>query len=555
MRRAGGRAGGWAAGLLGLLVLFAVGPIGVMVAQALAGIGPQAFGLLAEARDALWNSVRISLGAAALAVALGTPLSLLLYRTDLPLRGVLRAVFLLPAAIPPFIWGMGWISLASPRAGFLNQVFGAGTFNPYGAAGIAFVLGVAGLPLVLLPGAAAMRRIDPALEDAARIHGAGPLGALWRITLPLALPSLSSGGVMVFLLAASAFGVPYMLGIAATPPTPVLTTRIYAELLIGGAERPDRALLLAGVLLLLAVPALLAGRFLGRAGRVRLSSGKGLAERAVSLGRLRAPLAVVVALGAFALVLLPLFAVLLTSFQRTFGAPLDAGHLTLSNWTAVMGSARTLQAAATSLVLATGAGLGIAALGLWVARVARRGAVGQVIDAFAALPSAVPGTVLAIALLVAYAQDWRLVVFGRWAFVLALAGSLWMLLVAYVAKYLVIGSRGLSEAIAQLDPSLEESARIFGAGPLQAFRDAALPALWPALTAAALLGFLTCATEITLSVLLVPPGRDVLGTLLFELQSYADPPAASVLASAVALLVLAAQGAAALVAKAGAQRS
>lgn len=537
----------WGLALLALLVPFAVGPIGILIARAIAALGPTAFGILAEARDALWNSARIALGAAGLAVALGTPLSLLLYRADLPLRGPLRALFLLPAAIPPFIWGMGWLSLASPKSGFLNQLLGAGTFNPYGAAGIAFVEGLAGLPLVLLPGAAALRRIDPALEDAARISGAGPLRALLTTTLPLALPSLLSGGVMVFLLAASAFGVPYMLGIAATPPTPVLTTRIYGELLMGGPERLDRALLLSGELLALALPALWAGRQLGRAGRVRLSSGKGLAERPVALGRWRVPLAAGVSVIAAAVVILPLGAVFLTSIQKTFGAPLNAEHLTLSHWKGVLGSPRTVQAAATSLVLALGAGLAIAGFGLWTALVGRASRWGRPVEALAALPSAVPGTVLAIALVVTYAKDVRLVLLDRVAFVLALSGSLWMLLVAYVAKYLVLGARGLSEGLAQLDPSLAESARIFGAGPFRAFRDAALPLLRPAMAAAVLLGFLTCATEITLSVLLIPPGRDVLGTLLFELQSYADPPAASVLASAVALLVLAAQGALAVV--------
>ncbi|HLL84835.1 MAG TPA: iron ABC transporter permease, partial [Longimicrobium sp.] len=479
----------------------------------------------------------------------GAPLALLLYRTDLPLRGLFRAVLLLPAAIPPFIWGMGWLSLASPRSGFLNQLFGAGTFDPYGAGGIAFVMGLAGLPLVLLPAAAALGRIDPSLEDAARISGAGPLRALFTTTLPLAAPSILSGGVMVFLFAASAFGVPYMLGIAASPPTPVLTTRIYGELLMGGAERMDRALLLSGVLLGLALPALWAGRVLGRAGRVRLASGKGLASRPVALGRWRAPLGGAVALVAVGLVLLPLGAVFLTSIQRTFGAPLDPGHLTLSHWAQVLRHPRTLQAGGTSLLLAAGAGGAIAVIGLWAALVGRSSRVGRAVEGLAALPSAVPGTVLAIALLVAFSRDLRFVLLDRIAFVLALSGSLWLVAVSYVAKYLVIGSRGLAEGLAQLDPSLTESARIFGAGPYRAFRDAALPALWPALVAAALLGFLTCATEITLSVLLMPAGRDVLGTLLFELQSYADPPAASVLASSVALLVLLAQGAQALVAR------
>jgi iron(III) transport system permease protein len=284
---------------------------------------------------------------------------------------------------------------------------------------------------------------------------------------------------------------------------------------------------------------LLAGQALGRAGRVRLSSGKGLAERPMQLGRARLPLSVAAFALAIVLVALPLCAIFVTSVQPTFGAPLSFSTLTFSHWGAVLGNHRTLSAAARSLSLAAGAAALVCGFGLAVALArSRLGRLGRLAETVASWPYAVPGTVLAMALLVAFSQDLRFVFAGRVAFVLAMGNSLWLLLVAYAGKYLVLGTRNLSEGLAQVDPSLAEAARVCGASPWRAFKDATLPLLRPALVTAFVLTFLTCATELTMSVLLVPAGQDVLGTLLFELQSYADPASASVLACGFVLLVL-----------------
>ncbi|MBN9684907.1 MULTISPECIES: ABC transporter permease [unclassified Corallococcus] len=524
------------------LLLFAVVPV---VALLVRGVGAVTGGLgsvLSAESGALVNTLGISLGATAWAMCLGAPLAFLLFRTDLPLRGAFTVLFTLPSAIPAFIWGMGWLSLASPRAGYLNRMLGADVFDLYGAAGIAFVEGLSGLPLVLLAGAAALRRVDPALEEAARICGASPLRAVMSTTVPLVLPALLSGAVMVFLMAASSFGVPYLLGVSASPPTRVLTTRIYELVLLGSEEGLPRASVLASFLLLLTPLALGLTWLLGRSGRVRLSAGKGVSPRVLALGTWRTAALAGVGLIGGVLVVLPLAAILLTSLQRSFGAALTWDTLTLSHWSGVLWDARTLRATGRSVLLAAGAGLLVVGLGLSAAllrRAFRRGGAG--VEAMAVWPFAVPGTVLALALLVAFSRDWRLVVLDRFAFVLALAHTPWLMLVGYAGKYLALGERNSSEALAQVDPSLAEAARVGGAGPVRAFVDATLPLLRPALTVAFVLAFLACATEITLSVLLVPAGSEVLGTLLFELQSYADPAAAAVLACAFVALVVAGQ--------------
>ncbi|WNZ61914.1 ABC transporter permease subunit [Myxococcus sp. MxC21-1] len=269
------------------VLCFSVLPVAALLWRGLGHSGTGGLDWLLAEGGALGNTLLIATGAAVLAFVLGTPLALVLQRTDLPLRGAFTVLFTLPSAVPAFIWGMGWLSLASPRAGYLNRLLGDDTFDIYGPAGIAFVEGVSGLPLVLLAGAAALRRVDPAVEEAARVCGASTPWALLTTTLPLALPSLLSGAVMVFLMAASSFGVPYLLGVSASPPTRVLTTRIYELVLMGGDEGLARAAQLATPLLLLAPMAMLVTWALGRAGRVRLSAGKGLSSRPFLLGRAR----------------------------------------------------------------------------------------------------------------------------------------------------------------------------------------------------------------------------------------------------------------------------
>ncbi len=524
------------------ILLFGVGPVALLVVRSVGHLDASAWRELLGQGGPLVNTVLIALGAASFALLVGGPLAFLLFRTDLPARGPLVALFTLPSAVPPFIWAMGWLSLANPRAGYLNRIFGEGTFDIYGPLGIAFVEGLAGLPLVLLAGAAALRRIDPSLEEAARLCGAGPVRAVMVSTLPLALPSLLAGGVMVFLMAASAFGVPYILGVSASPPTQVLTTRIYGYVLMGGQDGIARAVVLATALLLMTPLVLWVNGALGRLGRVRLLSGKGFAQRPLPLGRARPWLTAFVLAVAAVLVVLPLGAIALTSFQRSFGAAVSAESFTLQHWGAVLGDVRTVKAALRSLVLAAGAALLVCALGLSAALLRRAlPRAGRMVEPLAVWPYAVPGTVVAMALLVAFSRDVRFIFADQVTFVLALAHTGWLLLIAYASKYLALGAQNSSEALAQVDPSLAEAARVSGAGPVRAFRDAVFPVLKPALGAAFLLAFLVSATEITMSVLLVPAGQDVLGTLLFELQSYADPSAAAVLACAFVLLVLAGQ--------------
>ncbi len=478
---------------------------------------------------ALRNTLLTAAGAAGFAFMLGVPLAIVLERTDVPWARAARTMLTLPSAIPPYVWAMGWVALANPRAGLLNLVLGAGTLDIYGVAGIAFVLGGAGLPLVVLPTSAALSRVDSSLEEAARLSGASVWRTLFTVPLPLALPASLSGTALVFLYSASSFGAPYILGVGASPPTPTLTTRMYSEVLMG-ADGLHRAAVLSTELLVLAVGVLVLNAVLSRSNRTALSSGKGFARRPLPLGRARVIASIIVFMIIFMIIVLPLLAVFLTSLEPNWGQLKGLGF---SHWRAVLSNARTISATARSVVLSAAAAALVTGLGLAIA-LTRRKWLETMGDAVFALP----GTVFALALLVTFSREVRFVAFEQVAFVLALGNTLTLLLIAYIAKHLAYGIRNLGDGLAQLDPSLAEAARVLGASPCRAFVDAVVPQLRGPLTTALMLTFLTCMTELTVSVLLVPSGSEVLGTLVFELQSYADPGAAAVIACAFVVMVI-----------------
>ncbi|MDP1922443.1 MAG: ABC transporter permease subunit, partial [Myxococcales bacterium] len=180
-----------------------------------------------QALNALSGTLISSIGASLVALVFGLPFAWLVTRSDVAGARGLKTLVTLPSAIPPYLWTMGWIALANPRSGWLTLVIGQNRLDVYGLGGIAFVLGTSALPLVVLSTSAAFERIDSSLEEAARLSGASALRTFATITLPLITPAALSGAALVFVFASASFGVPYLLGVSANPPTPTLTTRIY----------------------------------------------------------------------------------------------------------------------------------------------------------------------------------------------------------------------------------------------------------------------------------------------------------------------------------------
>jgi iron(III) transport system permease protein len=486
--------------------------------------------------EALANTVIISFATVVFATVLAIPLGWLVSRTDLPGARWFRALLVIPYVVPPFLGAIAWINLANPTVGWLNRAAGTVVFDIYTTTGVIWVLGLFYYTFVYLSCLAALQNIDPSLEDAARMSGAGPLTVFRTITLPLIWPAILAGAFLVFAASASAFGVPALIGSPAR--LHFLTTRIYGYVRTGGLDGLYTAAALSTALLVLALITWLLAERLSRGGRITTVTGKATAASRVRLGTWRWPAFTVMCLVVFLTCFLPVSAVVLTSFMNVVG---DFGwdNFTLDKYRYVLFTRPdTARGFLNSFVLAFGAATLAAVVGAALAYVKGhpRLRASRLADASVNLPYATPGTILALGLIL------------LWSAPFALVDTLWILLIAYFAKHLSFAVRPVTTAVQQTDVALEEAARVSGAGFVTMFRTIWLPLLWPSIAAGWFLVFMPAFGELTMSMLLVGPGTDTVGTVLFALQEYADPPSASVVAVLILAFILAAYAAAAALA-------
>ena len=279
---------------------------------------------------------------------------------------------------------------------------------------------------------------------------------------------------------------------------------------------------------------------------VAVVTGKASRPTRLSLGAWRAAVSFVLWAVVVVVVVVPLVALLLQGLTLFAGSGLSFSNLGLKHVVAVVQRQDVQAAARTSLLLATTAAAVITLVAVVVVVLRRRssgvvqrtlGLVGRVFE----LSYALPGTVVAVAMVLTFAAELRLIVLDDITFVLALGGTSALLLVAYVVKEAALGFRAVDEALDQLHPSLEEAARLSGATPTRAFVDVTLPLLRPHLVAAAIAIALPCFTELTMSVLLQAPGTSTLGVVLFALYDYGDPQETMALAAVLVTVALLAE--------------
>ncbi len=496
---------------------------------------------------AIVNTTEVGLGGTALALVLGGGLGLLTGLTDLPGKPALVFGFLLPMIIPPQVTALAWIALTGPGSPILGPLGLApppGTPHPlYGGGGIVLLLGIELAPVVFLAVRAALRAVPRDLIEAARACGASPARALATVVLPLLLPALSAGGALAFVSAIGNFGTPALLGIPGRFPTlPIL---IYQRLSGFGPRALAEVALLSVPLAVLVVGGLMVQRWLigGRDYRVAASHAATL-----SLGRWR-PVAAAAAWALIAgTVLAPLLALLATSLVPSVGVALSAASVTLGNYGFVLaGYDAAARAFRNSFGLATAAALLLLAaavpLGLFLEwrREQRVQRLLRLLAAGAELPYALPGVVLAIACILVFLKPLPLV--G-----ISLYGTPWIILVAYLARFLALALRPVVAGFQQLDRALEEAGQMAGAGFGRRLVTLVLPLVGPAAAAGALLVFLTAFNELTVSALLWSSGVETLGVVVFSLDQGGNATGAAALAmltvvATVGLMALAQLGA------------
>jgi len=477
----------------------------------------------------LWNTVWTAASSSAVAMTVGTALAFLLVRTDLPGRRVMRTLVILPYAIPPFFGAIAWAQLLGPQGYLLRpllNLFGIeqAPWTIYTPSGIVMVMAIHFFPFVFLTVAGALERMDVSLEEAARTSGAGTLQVMRQITIPLVLPAMLAGGVLAFMGAVANFGIPALLGLRAR--FFVLTTSIYASLNI-----PDFALATARSMLLvgLSVGALSLQRWTQRGeGRFAVIGGKAIHPQPLRLGGWRWPAFGVAAGFGAAIAVLPIAALVVTSFLRYYGAPLEVASLTTRHYAYILGLEPVRRAAVNSAILATAAATICMALGTAIsyAHVKAKIPGSGILDALGTVPYAIPHTVIAIAVLLAWSRA-------------GLYGTLAILLLAYILAYLPFSLRTTSATLQQIHHSLEEAGRVSGAGPLRTFRDIILPLVKPGLLAGWILVFMPASRELTMSILLFSLRTETIGVTIFNMQDAGYTQIAAALSVAVLVVILA----------------
>jgi iron(III) transport system permease protein len=463
--------------------------------------------------SAIINTLHLSFTVALLSVVLGACLAWVLNRTDLPGRNMFLETLSLPYSIPPFVGAIGWIILANPQSGILNQFFNL-NMNVYSFSGLVFVETSFIFAFAMMTTSSSLSQMDPSLEEAARVSGATPLQVLKDISLPLLMPNLITSFVVAFVATAASFGVPAMIG----GPARIyfMTTQIYQNQRMAteaglNSSIAISAMLMAGTFLIL---------FLSQKWSQKsfaMVSGKTAKPSIIRLGPLRPFVALLVAAFAFVVFILPMGSVVLSAFSEVQGK-WSFTNLGLNNFYRVFNeNQETLPGIFNSLWLALVCSTIVVLFSFVVSYMTTKTNYSgrRISNTVLGIPFSTPGTVLALALILTFSQGY----FGLGP---SLYNTFGLLIIAYFLKYFSVGHASVQNAFQQIHISLEEASLISGANWIQTLRHIYLPLLRLPMLTAMFLVFMPVLSELTMSVLLTGPGLETIGTMIFSLQEYSD---------------------------------
>lgn len=523
--------------LLAAVILLAVFPLGrLMVAAFVPGLDAfwAEISRTASVRATL-NTLDVSLWSSLLALALGGTLAFLVGATDIRAKRTLSIAFLLPLMIAPQVTALAWLQLFGPSSALLQTLGIApppGSANPmYGRGGIILLLGVQHTALAFITLRAGLRAIPGDVMEAARACGASSWRAFSFVGLPMLAPFLAAAFALCFVSAVGNFGIPALLGIPENYLT--LPTLIYQRLASFGTGMIPRVATLAVLVGLIAGVGTLLSAFVLSRYSARIEANKPLTPFA--LGRAR-PFAEIGVWGLNVLLLVaPLTALIAASFLPSYGMALTPETFTLGNYGEVLFRQDvTIRAFTNSFFLA-----GTAALLLMLICLPAAYALSQlsgrpriVFEALAETPYALPGIVLAIAMILLFIRP--LPIIG-----VSLYGTHGIILIAYLSSFFILALRPVTAAFGQLDPRLEEAAAMCGAGFWERFTRVLVPGVLAAAVAGGVLVFLTAFNELTVSALLWSSGSETIGVVLFNYEEGGYTTLASSIAVITVVVVLA----------------
>jgi iron(III) transport system permease protein len=481
---------------------------------------------------AIGNTVAISVASTALSAVFGVLLAFLVAYLNIKRKRLLELLALVPFILPSYVVTISWTSLLEQNGGAnrLLQLLHLPAISLYSLGGIIFVLGLCNVPLVYLTTVDTLRKIPRELEWAARASGCGRWETLWRIDLVQARPAIAGGCVLAFLACVDNFAVPAFLGIPAS--IPVLSTYIYEKAIGFGPDSFSLAAALSVLLSVVAVSGSAAMSVFARKTKRSESIRPDFSARIV-LGRGARRAVEWTSLAVFAVLdLVPLVTMTAASFQDLYGRRFSAANLTLRNYEFVFTSDGVIRAIGNSLFLAliTCAVCIVVGTAAAYGKSHGGGAHIRLLESCASLTYAIPGIVLALAMIF------------HWSMIPGIYGSLRILVVAYITRYLIVQIKGSSAAMLSVHPALEEAARVSGSGKARMWQRILIPLLFRQTISSSLLIFVSSLTEMTLSSILAAAGTKTIGLTIFDFQQSGDYNLAYAFSVVIVILILCGYG-------------
>jgi len=461
-----------------------------------------------------WTSIRFAVGASLFAFLLGTALAWMNERTNTPFKSIFFALSIIPLVIPGILFTVAWILLASPKIGIVNLVLQGwlGLDEPpvdiYSLGGMIWVDGLHYSPMAFLLMTAALRAMDPALEESATMSGANIFQVAWRVTLKLTWPAIFATILILFVRAIESFEVPALLGLPVG--IEVFTSSIYQAVHRYPSQVGLASAYSVTLLVITTAGVYFVSRLSSRGSKYATMTGKGFRPRPIDLGRWRWFTAALFVVYFLLIVVLPFSVLLWSSFQRFYAVPsMEAlQNLTLDPYRFIFAYPNLTRTVWNSVVLSFGTAtivMLVASVICWiVVKTKIRGR--WLLDNIASLPMVFPGLVLGLAIMIFYLN----VDIGVY-------GTIWIMFIAYITRFMPYGLRYSTTSMLQIHKELEESAAMSGASWFTAFRRIILPLLKPGLLAGWIYVMIVSIRELSASILLYSPDTQVVSIVIWQL--------------------------------------
>jgi iron(III) transport system permease protein len=462
----------------------------------------------------LLNSVYYALGTCSLTFLIGTFLAWVSERTNTPLKKLFVVMSLIPFIIPGILSTISWILLLSPKIGLINivvkQVLGleAAPFNVYSMWGMIWAEAIHLYPLVFLLMSAAFRNMDTSLEEAALTAGSSTLQTFWKVTLPLMRPAMFSVLLINFVRGIEAFEVPALIGVPAK--ISVFTTKIFLAIHQFPSDFGLAGAYAVTLLVISTVGVLIYGRITRKEERYATVTGKGYRPRVIDLGGWKYLTLGISFVIFFLAVILPVFVLLWSSFIPYYGVPSWElmQKMTWANYQYILNYPLALTAFKNSFYLSVGSATLVMLLTSVIAWITVKTKLpGRAfLDNMTFIPIAMPGIVLGVSLIWVYLT-----------LPIPIYGTIWVLLLAYMTKFIPYGIRAASSSMIQINKELEEASFTAGGTWFQTFRKVILPLLMPGFTAGWIYISIIALRELSTSILLYSYNSTVLSIMAFDL--------------------------------------